>query len=104
MLQSSEFLSIAISWISFLFSRNGPVERWQILITGGLAIVAALIGGRYINKQIIASERQEKSRRESEFNAALAVMPLALSELAFYALVCGQALGEIYAQRDGADI
>jgi hypothetical protein len=58
---------------------------WQNIMAGAFAIVAALIGGRYIQRQINVSESQERARVLRQFTAARAVLPLALSSLSQYA-------------------
>jgi hypothetical protein len=80
------------------------LERWQTLIAGGLAIVAAFIGGAHIMRQIAASERQETARTLAKFNASRAVLPLTLSYVSAYGHSSAKALGLIYAQRVGEDV
>lgn len=80
------------------------IERWQTLIAGLLAIVAALIGGRYINRQIQASANIEEDRRKRKFAASRAVLPLTLSSLSEYARRCSAYLKDILATRNGEAI
>lgn len=80
-------------------AQNGGVCRllkvafdWQNLLAGFFAIGAAFVGGFFIQQQVKQSERQEEKRRAMEERAAMAVLPLALSELIQYARDCIQLL------------
>lgn len=75
------------------------IKDWQTLWAGGLAILAALIGGgfilrqtRAIQKQAGAVERREQATLTRQHAAARAVMPLALSALVEYAQSCAESL------------
>lgn len=61
------------------------VQNWQTLIAGILAIVAAFIGGYFINGQIRASKKMERERIRRQHNAFRSVLPLALSIVIEYA-------------------
>jgi hypothetical protein len=65
---------------------------WQTLFAGVLAIIAAFIGGSYINKQIKQTEALEQRRFRRKQLAARAAMPLALSALLEYAQATGEKL------------
>jgi|GEM_PF-3835534 len=67
-------------------------EDWQTLVAGLIAIVAAIVGGRYINKQIQQTEETERERRNREFEAARAMMPIYLDALIEYIETCGKRL------------
>lgn len=75
-------------------------EKWQTLISGFLAIIAAFVGGAFINRQITASQRLEEAKRKRQFAAARAVMPLTLGEVIDFSKTCADALKEIHRQRD----
>jgi hypothetical protein len=75
-----------------LFRCGGVIDHWQTLITGGLAILAALIGGGFVNAQIRLARHQENDRRSRRHAATRATMPLTLSGLMGYARQCGRAL------------
>jgi hypothetical protein len=72
------------------------LDQWQTLATGGIAIVAALIGGYYINKQIGMTERQEQEKQAREFEAMRALLPLYLSNLLEHVSECASGLRSIY--------
>lgn len=75
-------------------------KDWQTLIAGLMALAAAFIGGRYINRQVIASNDQEQRRWDAKLAAARAVLPLTLSSICEYTQRCAEVLKEIYAARD----
>lgn len=74
------------------------LKDWQTLVAGGLAIVAAFIGGHFIMVQVRLAERQENDRRARAYAAARATMPLALSSISEYALACGRTLRVLHMQ------
>jgi hypothetical protein len=80
------------------------VERWQTLITGLLAIVAAFIGGWFINRQVAEAKTQEGERLRRRHFSARAMAPLALSTLTEYTLGVAEALGNIHGQAVGGGI
>ena len=75
-----------------LFAPKGPLETWQTLAAGLLAISAAFIGGRYITKQIEVTLALEADRTRRRFVAPRAVMPLTLSMFSAYARTTAAAL------------
>lgn len=75
-----------------LFREDGPIDDWQTLITGALAIAAALIGGYFVNAQVRLAKRQEDERLRRRHAATRATMPLTLSALMEYARLCGRSL------------
>ena len=87
-----------------LFAHGGVLERWQTLIAGGLAIIAALIGGAYVSRQTTRMHQLAAEERRREFGAARAALPLTLSTLSDYADHCVTALREILAQANGEAI
>ena len=74
---------------------------WQSIIAGLFAIVAALIGGMFIRRQIELSDQHEKERLRRKHAAARAMLPLALSSLSEYARECAQLLRNIHIQSQG---
>jgi hypothetical protein len=83
------------------FEPDGFVERFQTLIASMVAIAAAMIGGRYVVKQINASDRQEQRRIERQLRAAQAVSTLSLSQLNSYCKGCVRSLISAYRHRRG---
>lgn len=67
-------MSAAILWL----------HQWQTLVGGLLAIIAALIGVRAINRQIRQTEQHEQERIARNFDAARSTLPLTLSQLNTY--------------------
>jgi hypothetical protein len=74
---------------------------WQTLIGSTLAILAALLAGWYLQKQMRQAERQAEARREKKFMAARANLPLALSLISNYAFECARVLNTLLANMDG---
>jgi hypothetical protein len=64
------------------------LDHWQTLVAGMLALFGAAWTVRVINNQIKQATEQEKQRLRREEQAAKAVLPLALVELAQYAEEC----------------
>lgn len=79
-------------------------EKWQTLIAGFLAIIAAFIGGTFINRQIASTQRLEEDKRQRQFAAARAIMPIVLGEAIDFSVACAVALKRLYQQRDGERI
>ncbi len=65
---------------------------WQTQTAAALALVAALIGSALILHQTQAVERRAEERRNRRARALLAILPLALTELADYAVSCSQTI------------
>jgi hypothetical protein len=87
-----------------LFRRDGDIDHWQTLITGGLAIAAALIGGYFVNAQIQLARSQEAERLRRRHAATRATMSLTLSALMEYARLCGRALRILYLSNRRTDV
>jgi hypothetical protein len=60
------------------------LHGWQTLISGLLALFAALWAGRLLNKQIQQSENLATEQLKRQHNAARAALPLALSAVLVY--------------------
>ena len=76
-------------WAIWLMLKTiGVADKWQTLISGLIALLAALIAYRAVAKQIQAAEALEEEKRRREAEAALALLPLALSDLTKYATDC----------------
>jgi hypothetical protein len=63
----------------------GWLSDWQTLVTGALAILAAVVGGAFVFGQTRESRRQADEALAREHFAARAVLPLALSAIVDYA-------------------
>lgn len=72
------------------------LREWQTLIAGLIAIIAAFIGGFYINKQVQLTETLERDRQSREFEAVRALLPIHLSALVAHLTRCGETLRQIY--------
>jgi hypothetical protein len=79
-----------------LFATEGPLERWQTMVTGLIALMAAFIGAYYVNKQTQLGEQHEQERNRRRFDAARAVLPFTLSALTSYAGQSGKLLRAIH--------
>jgi len=64
------------------------LDHWQTLIAGVLALLGAGLTVWIVHRQIRQTTKSEEKRRLREEQAARAVLPLALSELAQYADDC----------------
>jgi hypothetical protein len=98
------FAVVAVALISAQPFGEPPANlfyHYQTIIGGILAIVGALIGARYINKQIRSAERLELRRVESRREAARAVLPLTLSSITEYATDAGRAMLALIEQCNG---
>ena len=105
-------IGLGLALVAFIALCPKSAQQWQTLIAGSFAILAALIGGGFlntqiqasealVNKQIRASEDLENVRRCRKFAAARAVLPLTLSSLCEYARRSAVALKKILGQRRG---
>jgi hypothetical protein len=72
------------------------LDKWQTLISGVLALFAALITIRAIHRQINLSEGHERRRREVSEDAARAVLPLTLSAISEYVQQSSDKLHTLY--------
>jgi hypothetical protein len=93
-----------MSGLANIFRDQGPLDHWQTLVAGSLAIVAALIGGYFIHRQIVAGNAIEADRLKRKFDAARAVLPLTLSTLTEYARSANEHLKLILATKNGEAI
>lgn len=91
-------------WLAHQFRDQGWIDHWQTLIAGSLAILAAIVGGIFINRQIRAAKTSEIEARQRKFDAARAVLPLILSALSEYAIRCNKLLMAIHATKAGENI
>ena len=85
------WFSAAILWL----------HQWQTLAAGLIAIAAALIGARAINRQIQQSDEHEQKRIKRKLTAARVVFPLTLSALCEYSEECARYLIKVYSFRKG---
>ncbi|MCC6787093.1 MAG: hypothetical protein IT547_04580 [Hyphomonadaceae bacterium] len=69
---------------------------WQTLIAGLIAIIAAFIGGFYINKQIQQTANLERDRNAREYEAVRAMMPIYFDKLIDHIITCGKTLKSLY--------
>lgn len=75
--------------------------KWQTLITGLLALLAAIPTVFLLHRQINLSERHERTRRQTQEAAARAVLPLTLSAIIDYAQQSSVILHSLYQNREG---
>lgn len=68
------------------------LNRYQTLIAGSFALIAAAIGFQAVRRQIDLAERLASSQQDRDTAAARAVLPLSLSALCSYAENCVEAL------------
>lgn len=68
------------------------LKDFQTLIGAATAILAAIIGGMFINRQIRATIELERQRRLAKFDAARAMLPLHLNEVTRYCRQTGRVL------------
>jgi ABC-type nickel/cobalt efflux system permease component RcnA len=80
----------------------GVVDHWQTLVTGIIALVGAWWTVRGIRSQIKQTIEFERDQHEREERAARSVLPMALSEIAQYAIDCIKLL-KPYVFRDSSD-
>jgi hypothetical protein len=80
------------------------VDHWQALIAGGAALLAAVVTTVVLICQIRQTAHHADDQRQRRARAALAVLPLALSELQQYARTCIRGLYELrpYFQHNGS--
>lgn len=64
--------------------------HYQGLVGGVLTIVAALLGGAYLNRQMRQDARIEQERIARDREAERAVLPVALSAICSYAIASGR--------------
>lgn len=76
------------------------LNTWQTLITGLLALLAAIPTVYLLHRQINLSERHERTRRETSEAAARAVLPLTLSAIIDYTEQSSNTLHTLYQGRD----
>lgn len=76
------------------------LNKWQTLITGLLALLAAIPTVYLLHRQINLSERHERTRRETSEAAARAVLPLTLSAIIDYAEQSSNTLHTLYQNRE----
>jgi hypothetical protein len=72
--------------------------NWQTLISGLLALGAAIAGIVYLHRQIRQTEELEGKRRAKKLAAIRAVGPLALSAIGEYAKQCTNVLKALHVQ------
>lgn len=93
-----------MDWLAHQFRDQGWIDHWQALIAGSLAIVAAIVGGIFINRQVRAAKTSETEARQRKFDAARAVLPLTLSALSEYAIRSNKLLMAIHTTKAGESI
>lgn len=59
--------------------------RWQTLVTGGAAVIAAATSIWFLSKQVRQADSHEQARQRRRHAAARATLPLALSQICSYA-------------------
>lgn len=81
-------------WVAF-------ADRWQTLISGGLAILAALIGAGFVYHQTRQARGFESDRLVRRHAAARSTLPLVLSSIMEYARTIGRDLRRLYLAAPG---
>lgn len=81
-------------WVAF-------ADRWQTLISGGLAILAALIGAGFVYHQTRQARGFESDRLVRRHAAARSTLPLVLSSIMEYARTIGRDLRHLYLAAPG---
>lgn len=81
-------------WVAF-------ADRWQTLIAGGLAILAALIGAGFVYHQTRQARGFERDRLGRRHAAARSTLPLVLSSIMDYARIIGRDLHRLYLAAPG---
>lgn len=84
-------------WVEF-------ANKWQTLISGGLAILAALIGAGFVYHQTRQAQRFELDRLSRRHAAARSTLPLVLSSTMEYARAIGRDLRRLYLAAPGNHI
>lgn len=67
---------VPIDWVRDF---DGCLYDWQTLVSGGLALGAAILGALFLSKQIQQTEGLNRAALKRRHNASRCVMPLALS-------------------------
>lgn len=86
------------------FSQDSWLYKWQTLVAGLVAIFAAIIGARAVQRQVRLADQHEFQRNRRRFDGARAVLPHALSRLSAYTRSCGEVLAVLYAAREAESI
>lgn len=84
-------------WVAF-------ANQWQTLISGGLAILAALIGAGFVYHQTRQARLFELDRLGRRHAAARSTLPLVLSSIMEYARAIGRDLRRLYLAAPGNHI
>lgn len=84
LLASAECRARVYNWFGDLFWFNWG-DNWEVLVAATVAIVAAVVGGRYVMRQIAAQHLSEQASLRRSHRAARAVLSHALAEISQYA-------------------
>jgi hypothetical protein len=97
-------LEAVLPLTSKVFVGNDGRVQWETLLTGLGAVAAAIVTIASLRQQIRQTEELADSARQRRLKAARAMLPLALSELAEYAMACIKGLYDLrpYFQADGS--
>lgn len=90
------FMGVGVGIVMADVTTVGIVRDWQTLIGAFAALIAAIIGAWYLQKQIKTARAIEDEKRWRKVEAARSVLPEALSELAEYSRSCGKRLARIW--------
>lgn len=71
------------------------LEKWQTLAAGLVALLSALVGAWFINRQIRLSETQERERWRRALASTRSILPLTLSSLMEYINNCSRDLKQL---------
>ena len=77
------------------------LEKWQTLVSGILALLAALGGAYMIHRQIRQQQKIENNRISRQYTAARSTLPLVLSSIMEYTRGVGGELRRIYTEEAG---
>lgn len=92
--------ALALALAGMIVANNPQVQAflmaWQTMLTGFIAIGAALIGGYYVQAQSALVDGHEQDRIRRQFEAERALLPLTLSKMSAYARASGRAIRAMY--------
>jgi hypothetical protein len=85
-------LLVAIGWGFKWWKIGGFLDHFQTLVTGLIAIVAAVVAAYFVQKQINLARDQEEERIDRVFDAGRAMLPLTLKGVFRYSDECADFL------------
>jgi hypothetical protein len=90
----SVVLGLTAAWLICpeVFAAHGLLDRWQTLVAGGLALLAALHGASLLHRQIQQADLHEADRLSRRALAVRSAAPLVLSSLVEWSVASARAL------------